>query len=403
MLGIRRVAISWAIWFAPCLLFGQGAGPQLTTLCDLIYSGPPNGFAFGPGGAIYGAAGGGISGDGTIVQLAPPPSGTGAWTETIVYEFTDQAGDGRGPNGNLAVGADGTLYGTTVEGGTGEYGTVFELVPPATVGGAWVETVLYRFTGGSDGGWPYAGLAIDSKGVLFGTTYLGTLFALAPPRSAGEWSFSVLSGVSWGLGALTIGPGGTLYGTTFGGEGQSIYDVVPPASEGDTWTWNGLLLLSGNNGSNPIAPLLMASNYTLFAAAGGGPDGAGVVFQLSPDGPPPGEAWTQAILYSFPGTGSNGSQPSSALVLSREGLLYGATSEGGVKNSACKSGCGTIFQLRPPAAPGGNWTEVVVYRFQGGADGSSPYSLMLGSDGNLYGLTLAGGASGDGTLFRLGI
>jgi uncharacterized repeat protein (TIGR03803 family) len=91
------------------------------------------------------------------------PSGT----ETVLYTFTGGI-DGGGPFAGLIADSAGNLYGTTVSGGVGN-GVVFKLSPSGT------ETVLYSFTGGSDGGQPFAGLIADSAGNLYGTTNSGGL------------------------------------------------------------------------------------------------------------------------------------------------------------------------------------------------------------------------------------
>jgi uncharacterized repeat protein (TIGR03803 family) len=103
---------------------------------------------------------------------------TGAQTSrptlTTLYKFPG-GGDGANPNAGV-TGSDGVLYGTTFYGGTANNGTVFSLTPPTTSGGAWTETVLHNFTGGtSDGANPYSGVVIGEGGVLYGTTfYAGT-------------------------------------------------------------------------------------------------------------------------------------------------------------------------------------------------------------------------------------
>jgi len=126
-------------------------------------------------GNLYGTAysggscvGEGSSGCGTVFELTPPTSPGGAWNETVLYYFTGLNGDGANPEAGVVIGADGTLYGTTLFGGTGDYGTVFWLAPPTSAGGAWAETVvpLPASTGGS----PAGGLSFGSGGVLYGNT-----------------------------------------------------------------------------------------------------------------------------------------------------------------------------------------------------------------------------------------
>jgi len=119
--------------------------------------------------------------------------------ETVIYSF--QGGnDGSYPYGGLVAGLGHAFYGTTTEGGggscTGGCGTVFQLAPPSTEGGPWVETVLYRFTGASDGATPWASLIIDDAGNLYGSTLFGgeacgcgVVFKLARPTTeGGSWT-----------------------------------------------------------------------------------------------------------------------------------------------------------------------------------------------------------------------
>ena len=166
--------------------------------------------------------------------------------------------------------AKGNLYGTTIDGGAyGEsdggwgHGTVFELSPPATAGGKWTETVLHSFGATcNDGVWPYAGLIMDAKGNLYGTTWAGggqyygdgTAFELSPPtKKDGPWTetllheFGATSTSPWELqGGLIMDAKGNLYGTTYrggaydesdglGGDG-TVFELSPPATAGGKWT-----------------------------------------------------------------------------------------------------------------------------------------------------------------------
>jgi uncharacterized repeat protein (TIGR03803 family) len=216
-------------------------------------------------GALYGTTtSGGLlaancppSGCGTVFRLVPPPSGTGAWTESILHFFTG-GGDGAYPIGGLVIDKNGALYGTTNGGGVGGgqcgCGTVFQLIPPSTEGGAWTENTLYTFTDGADGADPAASLIFDSAGSLYGTTEYGgdtallcgndllpgcgTVFKLSPPSTAGgAWTESVLHAFQGSDGAYLNGPvllrGATFYGTTYwGGESQppgtgTVFEITP--------------------------------------------------------------------------------------------------------------------------------------------------------------------------------
>jgi uncharacterized repeat protein (TIGR03803 family) len=128
-------------------------------------------------GNLYGTTlNGGTSGAGTVFQVSA------AGQETVLHSFCslNDCADGQLPYAGLVRDSAGNLYGTTYQGGTDLHGTVFELDPTGKL------TVLYSFTGGADGGNPWAGLLRDSDGNLYGTTYyggadgFGTVFKIAP-------------------------------------------------------------------------------------------------------------------------------------------------------------------------------------------------------------------------------
>jgi uncharacterized repeat protein (TIGR03803 family) len=150
---------------------------------------PESNLTFDAAGNLYGttASGGGASHAGTVFELAPPSTQGGAWTETVLYSFAGGS-DGKSPVAGLVFDTAGNLYGTTFFGGTTNAGTVFQLMPPATEGGAWTEKVLHTFGRGNDGLDPQAGLIVDNRGALYGSTITGTVFKLAPPA----WSEKVL-------------------------------------------------------------------------------------------------------------------------------------------------------------------------------------------------------------------
>jgi len=237
-------------------------------------------------------------GCGTVYELTPAHGG---WQESILYSFHQPGNvDGAAPYGGLIFDQAGNLYGTTSVGGLYgmnlcshvDYiqgcGVVFELTPS---NGSWSESVLYNFTGGSDGGVPESTLLLGPSGVLYGTTAAGgtgfdlatgTVFQLAP--SGAGWSLTTLEAF--------MGPG------TMGPNGGVISD------------------LSGNLfGANPTA-----------ITNGGGPDWLGVIFQLSPSG----GGWTYNQLYGFPEgfNGDYGMYPASQVVLDNAATLYGTAAGG---------------------------------------------------------------------------
>jgi uncharacterized repeat protein (TIGR03803 family) len=199
----------------------------------------PNAVIQDAAGNLYGTTDyGGSSGSGVVFKLAPPAQEGGAWTETVLYSFTGGT-DGGQPVASVIQDAAGNLYGTTSGGGdsgcsligTG-CGVVFKLAPPAQEGGAWTETVLYSFTGGTDGGYPVGGVIQDAADNLYGTTlfggldssycsfYCGVVFKLdATGNETALYSFTGLADGNNPYSGLILDPAGNLYGTTgYGGD-----------------------------------------------------------------------------------------------------------------------------------------------------------------------------------------
>ncbi|MFY9645383.1 MAG: choice-of-anchor tandem repeat GloVer-containing protein [Terriglobales bacterium] len=321
-----------------------------------------------------------------------------AQTETVLYNFSGGSG-GADPGVGLTSDGAGNFYGSTNAGGLG-YGTVFELSPNGS--GGWNETVLYSFTGGSDGASP--GYVItDRLGNLYGTTELGgayegsngfgVVFELSFVE--GEWTETVLHTFAGGTdgqypsNALAIDPAGNLYGTTYyggsgGGYGNgTVFEVSP---SGDGWTEQVIYNKATLDG---YGWLTMDAAGKIFVV------GDAVAFELTPNGD---GGWTQSVIHTFTGAPKDGSAANGIPVLDNAGNLYGTTQEGGAKN------LGTVYELRPGKK--GKWTQKILYSFKGGKkDGSGPWAgPVLDAFGNIYGTTLAGGLNGppgDGTVFEL--
>ncbi len=304
------------------------------------------------------AAGIYAAGCGVVYKLTHTPQGT--WYETVLYKFKGGA-DGSEPWDPLILDASGNLYGTANIGGNDSCvygcGVVFKLTPSDK--DPWKESVLYSFSGGTDGGFPYSGLTFDSQGNLYGTTVYGgdtsvscngvpgcgVVFQLTP-TSSGPWTETVLHRFTAGsdggypLFGVTLDAGGNVYGTTQAG--------------GDT------------TGPNCLGTI----------------PGCGLVFELSlrANG-----TWKEKVLYTFTG-GSDGSFGVSPLIFDSSGDLYGMTGGDFVPSCQFTTGCGGVFELTP--AGQGPWTENVLYAFTGHSDGSLPESnLLLDSSGSLYGMT----------------
>jgi len=353
---------------------------------------PIDGVIVAPGGALFGLTRvGGIYcgfGCGTAFELSPPAAGGSQWTESVLHSFQQIASDGSEPDGGLLAGPDGVFYGTTVgtDNAALRYGNVFQLTPPAPGKKQWTVKSLYRFKGGSDGTTPVGRLVADAAGALYGTTLgegspdcvavdvnfgCGTVFKLTPPAPGKTyWTHKVLYGFHGGTAdgyypqtAPIFDAAGALYGTTPNGGGTGCSKGQPTS-------------------------------------------GCGVAYKLSPPAPG-GTAWTESIIYSFKAY-AGGHTPMAGLLAGPGGSLYGTTSGGGIIGSG--GGNGVVFQLTPPASGKGAWTEHVLYRFAGGADGRAPGALIADSGGALYGATLYGGTEtgticgqnhGCGAVFRL--
>ena len=158
------------------------------------------------------------------------------------------------------------------------------------------------------------------------------------------------------------------------------------------------------DGESPVGALVFDKAGNLYGTTEwGGANGWGSVFELSPNGD---GTWSESTLFSFCQSSGcpDGAQPVAAPVLDTTGNLYGTTSAGG--GSKCPGygmGCGTVFELMHPLAPGGVWTESVLYEFcqipgdDNCIDGAQPHGkLILDAAGNLYGTGSYGGTTGGG-------
>lgn len=271
----------------------------------------------------------------------------GAANFTNLYSFGAAPGDGESPQGGLAlVGTN--LYGAAFSGGSSANGTVFAL----SLNGA-SQTNLYNFSASSsltnsDGANPEA--LLISSGILFGTTY---------------------NGGAWGSGAVfRIGTNGAGF--------TNLYSF--------TRTINS----TNKDGQGPQAALIIAGNTLYGATGGGGLGGNGTLFRINLDG----TGFTN--LHSFSpltpqGTNADGANPSAALVLAG-GILYGTAYAGG------SGGNGTVYAISTNATGFTN-----LYSFSPlSSDGANPQSALVLVGANLFGTTVNGGKSANGTVFRLG-
>jgi uncharacterized repeat protein (TIGR03803 family) len=363
---------------------------------------------------------------GTVYELSPPATKGGAWTETVLYSFLGGSNDGATPSGTLIFDRAGNLYGTTLGGGSNNTGTVFKLSPPATQGGSWTETVLFIFPAdGSHGSWTQGKLAFDGVGNLYGTTEFGgsgatpncdvggcgTVFQLSPPATqGGAWTESVLYNfgvvsldgiLPWGV----IFRNGVLYGETQGGGTGSNGTVFLLVRKNGNWSEAVLYNFTGSEGSGPVGGLISDSAGNLYGTthAGGNSYCIAGCGTVFELSPPAvsGNPWQLTTLYSFTG-GTDGAQPQAAVVRDTSGNLYGTASVGGLKNQYTNNN-GTVFKLSPPAVAGGAWTETVLHAFGGTVvgDGTLPVSELILVKGAYFGTTYLGGSLNSGTVFSV--
>jgi len=197
--------------------------------------------------------------------------------ETVLYSFTGPL-DGEFPLPGVILDRAGSLYGTTLAGGTGagSNGTIFKVTATG------IESVLHSFTGSPDGDRPFSVLVLDRMGNLYGTT---------------------MSGGAFGFG--------------------SVFKLNNRGKETILYSFTG-----GQDGATPFAGLLLDPAGNLYGTtyAGGSSAGKGVVFKLDASG-------TETVLHTFTG-GEDGANPYAGLSRDREGNLYGTTYYGGNRTLA---------------------------------------------------------------------
>ncbi len=237
-------------------------------------------------------------GCGTVFTLTPPAKSGGSWTKTIIHTFPASSADGTGPSGEITIDSAGNIY-STAGGGSSHNGIAWQLSPPSG-NGAWTETILHEFTGGSDGGTPGGTLVAGPNGVFYGTASQsgtvnesGVVFQLS--QSGGVWTEKVIH--------------------TF------------PASKGD--------------GTTPASSVVIDASGNLYGTTdfGGSTScylGCGTVFKLAP--PTGGGSWTETILHDL---GNSGQNPNESSVTIHNGLLVGLTFYLG------SADLGSVFTLTP--------------------------------------------------------
>jgi uncharacterized repeat protein (TIGR03803 family) len=303
-----------------------------------------------------------------------------AQTFAVLYNFTGGT-DGEYSHAGLVRDNAGNLYGTTTFGGSSGYGVVFKVDTSGT------ETVLHSFTGGSDGGNPYAGLIRDKAGALYGTAGVGgdlscnggagcgVVFKV-DTRGTETVLYSFTGGTSDGcgpMGVLLRDKAGNLYGTTQGCGAFSNHGTVFRLSKMGKETLLHSFSGGMTDGGYPWGGVIRDAKGSLYGdTSGGGTSSNGTVYKLSKSG-------TLTVLYSFAGGMTDGCYPLGTPAMDNNSNLYGTT-------SACGSGYGTVWKVSKRGI------ETVLHNFAGGSsDGGDPWAgVTLDAKGKLYGDTYLG-------------
>ncbi|HEX4862100.1 MAG TPA: choice-of-anchor tandem repeat GloVer-containing protein [Rhizomicrobium sp.] len=398
-------AVCLACVAAAFFVSAQGARAENTLVVvhafnDVTDGDEPVGLVADGAGNIYGvAATGGVGtvcqghGCGTVFKIAPDG------TETVLHTFSSS--DGSGPLG-IVFHPNGNIYGTTVGGGKHGFGTVFELTPSGR------EKVLFSFNAthkssySPHGIFPQPTLIVGPDGTMYGTTQNGGVNS-ACHRVGGEAGCGTVykitpDGVLTTLyafggqddgcdprGGLVMDKTGNLYGTTQGC-GRGNYGTVFKLDSTGRETILHMFSQPGD-GATPVGTPILDGDGNLYggtmAGGTGCPSlGCGIVYKIAPDG-------TETILYSFQDY-PDGAFIYGSLYRDKTGNLYGTTQGGGAVHS-CNApfGCGIAFKL----APDGTKTDLHVFLGPNRNDGAGTYFGLV-TDGQrskqLYGSTAVG-------------
>ena len=341
---------------------------------------------------------GGAASAGAVMRVAPNG------TTVVVHAFKGDTTEAALPYAGLIQANDGKLYGTSYAGGVNSAGAVY------SVGLDGTYATVFAFDAKNKGGYrPYGGLVQGPDGALYGTTLqggtanTGTLFRVTLAGVHTELlSFTGANGAN-PEGHLVVGADGALYGTTMTG-GTHDRGTVFKITTGGTYTllysfdsinsFNAVGDGTNASGANPRTGLRVGPDGNLYGTAyQGGSAGYGTLFRVTPAG-------ALTVLHTFGGTPSDGSRPLGAVSVMPDGTLYGTTSLGGSGNG------GTAWRL----SAGGAWS--VLHAFSGSAqaivtsplsaiDGTTPYVGLVPLNGFLYGMTYTDVSTSAGNVFKI--
>ena len=346
--------------------FGSNSG-------DPLQPEAPGVIAQGRDGNLYSTTtDGGANNDGAVFKITPEGR------LTVLHSFAGP--EGLGPVGGLTLGSDGNLYGTASQGGSGDActdgcGTVFKITSRGKL------TVLYNFTGGTDGEYPLAPPIQGTDGNFYGTTagtgnfnQYGTIYKLTP-----SGVLTTLYGLSRGSGTYPIAPlvqgtDGNFYGSTNGPERGTIFKITPKGK------FTVIHHMQEATGFEVYSALVQGSDESLYGVTSGGGNGQGrlgTIFKVTTSG-------TYTALYDFDSHGNSGGIGLAGLVQCTDGNFYGVADVGGPDD-----GVGTLYRISSQG------DFAVLYNFVP-VTGEYPQVTLLGhTSGILYGDTIEGGIVSD--------
>jgi len=312
---------------------------------------------------------------------------------TVLLRFTGSPADGSAPFGKLVEGSDGALYGTSYGGGSANTGTIFKLTSIGN--GAYTDALLKSFAG-SDGANPHAGLLLASDGLLYGTASAG--------GSNGHGAVFKLStnGTGYALLRSFLGSpsdGAQPQGELIEGTDGALYGTTARGGSNNLGT---VFKIDKSGANHLVLKSLAAANGTNLVA--GLVEGSDQMLYGTANGGGANGFGTVfklnktgtvfSVLTNFPGVTGGGQNPYGSLVQGTDGALYGTTYSGGASNE------GTIFKLN---TNGGGYTVLQGFSYFPSSGGINPLAgLVRGVDGGFYGTTSSGGDRGPGTAFSLG-
>jgi uncharacterized repeat protein (TIGR03803 family) len=346
-----------------------------------LYAFPPSiggtnpwaGLTLDAAGSLYGTTqhGGGPANAGVVFEISP------AGKETVVYTFKGGTADGAEPLTGVVLDAAGNVYGTTSKGGAHNWGTVYTLTRSGQ------ESILHSFTDGADGGNP-TGIAVDAAGNLYGTASAGGTGSQTDAQegvvfeidAAGNfsvlYSFTGLSDGGVPDGGVVLDSAGRIYGTTiYGGAGGGVIFRIDTAG-----AYSVLHTFQGSDGEYPFAGVTLDRGGNVYGTCeAGGPEGWGTIYKLTPAG-------DFSVVFAFEEGPAGSGSPMGGVAVDKAGNLYGALTAGPGYPGGPPGSYGQVYEIDTSG------TETVLYSFTGGADGADTVAspVALDGSGHLYGV-----------------